>query len=236
MRSSVSPITSSQGSQSTVGASLCLGISMVSRVWSARSSGDAQLRRRRCGAHSGITDSSNSAGPGAALDRHEAHRHVDAAALQVEHLQRGRQAHVDPRMVGGEARQPRDQPEGGEARRAGDRDLAQRRRGPQRARWRRAAAPGFRPPRAAARAPASVSASARWRRSNSSTPRLASSCWICRLTADWVRKSSPAACVKLSVRAAASKLRSSSSGGRSARGAQGVSHSLYACNEFRMTV
>ena len=52
-----------------------------------------------------------------------------------------------------------------------------------------------------------MSASALWRRSKSGTPTNASSAWIWRLTADWVRKSSAAARVKLALRDAASKTR-----------------------------
>jgi hypothetical protein len=74
------------------------------------------------------------------------------------------------------------------------------------------------PTAAANAAPADVSASVRWRRSNSATPRLASSAWICRLTADCVRCSSAAARVKLRWRAAAANAGSVSSGGRSRLG------------------
>ena len=62
--------------------------------------------------------------------------------------------------------------------------------------------------------PASVSSSARWRRTNNGMPRP---CLICRLTADCVKKSSSAAGVKLNLRAAASKLRNGSRRGSSAR-------------------
>jgi hypothetical protein len=63
----------------------------------------------------------------ASRDRHEAHGQVHLAALQVAACRGGGDPHVDPRMAGREARQPRDQPEASEARRAGDRDLARRR-------------------------------------------------------------------------------------------------------------
>ena len=68
------------------------------------------------------------------------------------------------------------------------------------------------------RAPASVSASARWLRRNSAVPSSSSSARIWRLMADWVTKRSAAALVNESWRAAASKEASRSSGGRRSTG------------------
>ncbi|SIP91489.1 hypothetical protein SAMN05421829_101305 [Aromatoleum tolulyticum] len=68
----------------------------------------------------------------------------------------------------------------------------------------------------ARRAPSAVSARLRTPRTNSATPSASSSACTWRLIADWVRNSSSAARVKLRCRAAATKPRSGSSGGRRA--------------------
>jgi hypothetical protein len=51
---------------------------------------------------------------------HEADGKVHVAAIEIDDGEAGRDAHVDLGMRRGEAGQPRDQPERGEARRAGD--------------------------------------------------------------------------------------------------------------------
>ena len=143
-----------------------------------------------------------------------AHRHVDQAALQIDRLVAGGNAHIDVGMQRGEAAQARDQPQRGEA--AGGRHGQVRRAAVGRAAGRSppAAAPATRSPPAAARGPArsapGCAADARTGRRPGDLPAPR----ICRLTADCVMNSSSAALVKDRLRAAASKPWIRSSGGR----------------------
>lgn len=212
------PISCSQGCQSSVGTASAS--STFSSVWLRRSSGERSGRRgsaSSAGAHRGRTSSSNSSGP----------RPLARGTKRTATSMPLRRRSISSRLAATRTSTP-----GCCTVKRASRGMSQKDAKPGVqviATWcaagagRARAAASSRRSRLSSTArcmmrPAGVSTSERCPRSNSTAPRLSSSCRICRLTADCERNSSSPASVKLRWRAAASNVCSRSRRSRAERG------------------